>query len=140
MALAQIPMVVIDELSQNQTNESAKANVTNSTITTQENATNATEPAKANSPKPVNLAQQSNDKNMNLQSDTSPASAPVSQTNETFLLKFMANHPWTIAIISFGSVFLCCLITQFIATCAKKSRLQINRITTLKKYEYQQML
>ena len=78
MALAQIPMVVIDELSQNQTNSSAIANATNFTITTQENATNATEPAKANSPKPVNLAELSNDKNMNLQSDTSPASAPVS--------------------------------------------------------------
>ena len=42
MALAQIPMVVIDELSQNQTNASATANATNSTINTLVNATNAT--------------------------------------------------------------------------------------------------
>ena len=50
---------------------------------------------------------------MNLQSETSSVLFPREPTS-SFLLTFMANHPWTIAIISFGSVFGCCLFTQFV--------------------------
>ena len=79
------------------------------------------------------------EQNRNLRSNsTFESDDQLEQDQVNILLLFIGKNPWTIGFISFGTVVVCCIVTQILAQLAKKSNLQINKIKTLKKFLAQQ--
>ena len=52
----------------------------------------------------------------------------------------ISDRPWLIAVVGFLSVIICCVISQFIASSAKKSKLKMNRYLMKKQQEKDELI